>query len=53
MKGSWHENTAALNAARPQLIPQSWRIQNVYSILTRRDARLARIEGRLGLIEVA
>jgi len=53
MKDSWHENAAASNAARPQLIPQSWRIQNVYSMLTRRDARLERIKRRLGLIEVA
>jgi hypothetical protein len=53
MKDSWHENAEALKAARPQLILQSWRIQNVYSMLTRSDARPERIERRLGLIEVA
>jgi len=53
MKDSWHESAAALIAARPQLIPQSWRIRNVYSMLTRRNARLERIKRRLGLIEVA
>jgi hypothetical protein len=53
MKEAWLENTAALNAVRTHMIAQSQDIQNIYSILTRHDARLERIERRLEIVEVA
>jgi hypothetical protein len=45
------ENTAALNAIRTHMIGQSQDIQNIYSVLARHDARLARIENRLEIVE--
>jgi hypothetical protein len=53
MKDAWLENTAALNAVRTHMIGQSQDVQNIYSILTRHDARLERIERRLEIVEVA
>jgi hypothetical protein len=44
-------NTVAVNAIRTSLIRQSQDIQNIYSVLARHDARLARIESRLEIVE--
>jgi hypothetical protein len=51
LKDAWMENTAALNAIRTHMIAQSQDIQNIYSVLARHDARLARIEHRLEIVE--
>jgi hypothetical protein len=51
LKDVWIENTAALNAIRTHMIAQSQDIQNIYSVLARHDVRLARIEGRLEIVE--
>jgi hypothetical protein len=51
LKDVWQENTAALNAIRTHMIAQSQDIQNIYSVLARHDARLARIESRLEIVE--
>jgi hypothetical protein len=51
LKDVWIENTAALNAIRTHMIAQSQDIQNIYSVLARHDARLARIESRLEIVE--
>jgi hypothetical protein len=51
LKDVWVENTAALNAIRTHMIGQSQDIQNIYSVLARHDARLARIENRLEIVE--
>jgi predicted nucleic acid-binding Zn-ribbon protein len=53
LKDAWVENTAALNAIRTHMIAQSQDIQNIYSVLARHDARLARIESRLEIVEPA
>jgi hypothetical protein len=53
LKDVWQENTAALNAIRTHMIAQSQDIQNIYSVLARHDARLARIESRLDIVEPA
>jgi hypothetical protein len=53
LKDVWVENTAALNAIRTHMIAQSQDIQNIYSVLARYDARLARIESRLEIVEPA
>jgi hypothetical protein len=53
LKDVWVENTAALNAIRTHMIAQSQDIQNIYSVLARHDARLARIESRLEIVEPA
>jgi len=46
-------NSAALNAMRTHMIAQSQDIQNIHTILARHDARLARIERRLEIVEPA
>jgi hypothetical protein len=51
LEDAWVENTAALNAIRTHMIAQSQDIQNIYSVLVRYDARLARIETRLEIVE--
>jgi hypothetical protein len=51
LKDVWIENTAPLNAIRTHMIAQSQDIQNIYSVLARHDARLARIESRLEIVE--
>jgi hypothetical protein len=51
LKDVWVENTAALNAIRTHMIAQSQDIQNIYSVMARHDARLARIESRLEIVE--
>jgi hypothetical protein len=51
LKDVWLENTAALNAIRTHMIAQSQDIQNIYSVLARHDARLARIAHRLEIVE--
>jgi hypothetical protein len=50
LKDVWVENTAALNAIRTHMIG-SQDIQNIYSVLARHDAPLARIESRLEIVE--
>jgi hypothetical protein len=53
VKEAWHETTAALNAPRTHLVALHQDIQNIYTILTRHDGRLARIERRLEITEPA
>ena len=53
MTDAWLENTAALNAVRTHMIGRSQDVQNIYSILTRHDARPERIERRLEIVEAA
>ena len=52
VKEAQRERNAALNAIRIHLLALQQDIQNIYGILTRHDARLDRIERRLGIVEV-
>ncbi len=53
IKERLQENSAAVDAIRTSLTGQSQDIQNIYSVLARHDARLARIESRLEIVEPA
>jgi hypothetical protein len=53
MKDAWLEINVRLNAMQSHLIGLQQDMQNIYSILTRHDARLDRIERRLDIVEVA
>jgi septal ring factor EnvC (AmiA/AmiB activator) len=52
VKDAQREGTAALNAMRSHMVALQQDIQNIYTILTRHDARLDRIERRLEIAEV-
>ena len=52
VKEAQRESNAALNAIRIHMLALQQDIQNIYGILTRRDARLDRIERRLDIVEV-
>jgi septal ring factor EnvC (AmiA/AmiB activator) len=47
------ETRAALSAIRMHMIAMQQDIQNIYATLTRHEARLDRIERRLGLVDAA
>jgi hypothetical protein len=47
------ETNSGLNALLTQTIAVHQDIHNIYSILTRHDARLERIERRLEIVELA
>jgi hypothetical protein len=53
MKDAWLETNVRLNAMQSHLIGLQQDTQNIYSILTRHDAPLDRIERRLDIVEVA
>jgi len=52
VKDALREINARLNAMQTHMIAQSQDIQNIYSILSRHDGRLERIERRLEIVEV-
>ena len=51
VKESLREINGSMNAMRTHLVAQAQDIQNIYTILTHHDARLARIERRLEIVE--
>jgi hypothetical protein len=51
MKDAWHETNVRLNALQSHMIGLQQDVQNIYSILTRHDSRLERIERRLDIVE--
>jgi hypothetical protein len=51
VKAELRENTVAINALRIHVVAMHQDIQNIYSILTRHEQRLERIERRLELVE--
>jgi hypothetical protein len=53
VKAEVRENTAAINASRIHVVAMHQDVQNIYSILTRHEQRLERIERRLELVEPA
>ena len=53
VKESLREINGRLNAMQTHMVGQSQDIQNIYSILTRHDLKLERIERRLDLVEPA
>jgi hypothetical protein len=53
MKPAWHETNARLNAMQTHTIASQQDVQNIYSVLTRHDVRLERIERRLEIVELA
>ena len=53
MKEAWHETNARLNAMQTHLIALQQDTHNIYSILSRHDARLDRIERRLEIVRAA
>jgi hypothetical protein len=53
VKAEVRENTVAINASRTHVVAMHQDTQNIYSILTRHEQRLERIERRLELVEPA
>jgi hypothetical protein len=51
-KESLRESNAALNAIRIHMVAMQQDIQNIYTMLTRHETRLDRIERRLEISEV-
>jgi hypothetical protein len=51
IKDVLQENTATVDAIRASPIGQSQVIRKIYSVLAHHDARLARIERRLEIVE--
>ena len=53
VKESLREINGRLNAMQTHMVAQSQDIQNIYTVLTRHDARLERIERRLDIYQPA
>jgi hypothetical protein len=51
VKESLREINGSMNAMRTHLVAQAQDIRNIYTILAHHDARLARIERRLEIVE--
>jgi septal ring factor EnvC (AmiA/AmiB activator) len=52
IKETLRETNASLNAVRIHMVGLQQDISNIYTALTRHDARLDRIERRLDIVEV-
>jgi septal ring factor EnvC (AmiA/AmiB activator) len=52
IKDTLRETNASLNAVRIHMVGLQQDISNIYTALTRHDARLDRIERRLDIVEV-
>jgi hypothetical protein len=53
LKDALHETNVRLNAMQSHVIAMQQDIHNIYTILSRHDARLERIERRLDIVEPA